>query len=142
LEKKDGDFNQGSGCDGNLFLLLAEKIFKIKTKSNKHDVLKKVTLVVRFIENDKHYLIGITSYAAKKCDDGIRFVNLFIRFLYMNLSSCHLRFLNLMESYYTRVSSYLGWIEQTRKSMAIQMKAANLWLLLTAVLIVVDELIL
>jgi hypothetical protein len=47
-----------------------------------------------------------------------------------------------MESYYTRVSSYLGWIEQARKSMAIQMKAANLWLLLTAVLIVVDELIL
>ena len=38
------------------------------------------------IENNKHYLIGITSYAAEKCDDGIRFANLFIRFLYICIS--------------------------------------------------------
>jgi hypothetical protein len=28
------------------------------------------------VENSKHYLTGITSYGAKKCDDGIRFANL------------------------------------------------------------------
>ncbi len=37
------------------------------------------------IEKSKHYLTGITSYGAKKCDDGIRFANLFIRFIYASL---------------------------------------------------------
>ncbi len=37
-------------------------------------------------------------------------------------------------SFYTRVSSYVDWVENAKRSMAIHTKAVNLVLLLTAIL--------
>jgi secreted trypsin-like serine protease len=89
------------------------------------------------IKNNKHYVVGIASYGPIKCDEGLRCAKFVYSFKFHLILLFFLNYdFSINLSFYTRVSSYVDWIENARKSTAIQVKATSLCLLLTAVLII------